>query len=304
MLLRLTRLSEFTGAELTGIDLSEAGWITALAQIRRAVVEHSVLVVRDQCLSMDQQLDLSRNFGSLEEFPEANKRSARAKAVFRVANVSEGGIPYGAEDGRTLYLQIVEFWHTDSSYRRIPAKFSFLHAIEVPPVHAGGQTEWANTAIAYARLADAMKLRIQPLRALHSYAQTRIMVPKLPPLTQDDARAYPPVLHPVVTRHPETDNIGLFISQHSPGVMGIPADQGRALMQDLIAHATQPMFVYRHVWRKGDLLIWDNRHTMHRVIPYDYEMHTRIMHRTSVSGELLVGTEFASELEMRCGAIG
>ena len=297
MSLRITRLSEFTGAELTGVDLSGSMGSAAIAAIRRAVVEHSVLVIRDQHLSIQQQVDLSRQFGDLEDFPETNKRSAQTTAVFRVSNVGEDGQPYGASDIRTQYLKIVEHWHTDSSYRRIPAKFSFLHAIEIPPAEVGGQTEWTNTAVAYAALPQSLQTKLQSLRALHSYTQSRVIVPSLPPLTESELRTHPPVLHPVVTRHPETKNLGLYITDHSPGVVGLPGNQGHALMQELLGHATQPQFIYKHYWRQGDLLIWDNRHSMHRVIPFDYEKHARVMHRTSVSGDLLAGTEYASQAE-------
>ncbi len=284
MNMKLRKLTEHTGAEVLEINLAHPLDDAAILGIRRALVEHCVLVFRDQDIALDEQIAFSERFGLLEDFPEKVERSKASAKVFCVSNIDESGTLFGAEHIKTKYLRVVEYWHTDSSYRRIPSLYSTLFAVQVPDAKHGGQTEWANMVAAYDALPAAMRDRIATMKAIHQYAQTRVMVLDLPPLTEAERTALPPVLHPVVRTHPDSGKRSLFISAHSPRIEGLPAGEGEALLYELLGHATQPKFVYRHFWRKGDLVVWENRHSIHRLIPYDATQHRRVMHRTCVGG--------------------
>ncbi len=271
------RLSPAGGAEITGADLSQPISPEFAATIRQALLDHRVVVVRDQALSKQQQHDFTLNFGEIEDHV-ARHSDSRYAIVHSVSNLDADGNPTDALETRGNY-----FWHTDKSYHAVPSLMTMLHAAELPP--AGGDTQFANMVLAYRALPQAMKDRLAGLRAIHSWEASRLASGSRP-ASEAEKRERPPVSHPIVRTHPETGEKALYIGTHAAGgVEGLGAADGKQLLADLLAHATQPQFVYTHHWRPGDLVIWDNRALLHRALA-NYEMgrHRRVLHRTVVRG--------------------
>jgi len=181
------------------------------------------------------------------------------------------------------YMNLTWLWHTDSSFREVPSMGSILHGIEVPP--EGGDTLFTNMYAVYEALPDAVRQRIRGLRVVHSHDQVLSHDQKLKARSEDYARL-PSVHHPLVRRHPVTGRFSLFLSPHTmERIEGLTENASRTMLDELIAFATQDRFVYRHQWRKHDVILWDNRCTMHAVMPYDAANHRRVMHRTTIVGD-------------------
>ena len=271
------RLSPAGGIEILGADLSQPATAELAAQIRRALLDHQIVVVRGQALTKEQQYNFTLNFGELEEHV-ARHSDGRYGIVHSVTNLDRDGNPTDALDTRGNY-----FWHTDKSYHAVPSLMTMLHAVELPP--EGGDTQFANMVLAYRALPDSMKERLDGLRAIHSWEASRLASGSKP-ASEEEKRERPPVSHPIVRTHPETGEKALYIGTHAAGgVEGLGTEEGRALLAELLTHATQPQFIYTHHWRQGDLIIWDNRALLHRALA-NYEMgkHRRVLHRTVVRG--------------------
>jgi alpha-ketoglutarate-dependent taurine dioxygenase len=271
------RLSRAGGIEIVGADLSHPVSAQFAALVRQALLDHHVAIVRDQVLSKERQYDFTLNFGEIEDHV-ARHSDGRYAIVHSVTNLDPDGNPTDALDTRGNY-----FWHTDKSYHAVPSLMTMLHAVELPPV--GGDTQFANMILAYRALPQAMKDRLAGLRAIHSWEASRLASGSRP-ASEAEKRERPPVSHPIVRTHPETGDKALYIGNHAAGgVEGLPELEGKALLAELLAHATQPQFVYTHHWRPGDLVIWDNRALLHRALA-NYEMgrHRRVLHRTVVRG--------------------
>ncbi len=172
-------------------------------------------------------------------------------------------------------------WHSDSSFKRIPAMASLLHARIVP--ETGGDTAFANMVAAYDDLPEPMKQRLDGLVAVHNFYWSRRDV-KVTAFTEAEKNAIPPVRHPVVRRHPETERKALYVGSHTESIEGVAWDKGRELIDGLIAHATQPQYTYQHAWQVGDLVWWDNRAALHCGMPFDATRQKRRLHRTTVAG--------------------
>lgn len=271
-----TRLSPAGGVEITGADLSRPISPALAALIRQALLDHHVVVIRDQALSQQQQHDFTLNFGELEDHVGRHS-DARYAIVHSVTNLDPDGNPTQALDTRGNY-----FWHTDKSYHAVPSLMTMLHAVELPP--DGGDTQFANMVLAYRALPQAMKDRLAGLRAIHSWEASRIKSGSRP-ATEAEKRERPPVSHPIVRTHPETGDKALYIGNHTGTIEGLGDDEGEALLEELLAHATQPEFIYTHHWRPGDVVIWDNRALLHRALAnYEMSRHRRVLHRTVVRG--------------------
>ena len=270
------------GVEVLGLDLSRPLGAGTIAELKRLWAQHLVLLFRGQSLSEEQQVAFSELFGSLERAPEGKWSSSRNPAVLRVANTTETGNKVDPEHMFQRYFAtLAALWHTDSSHRAIPAYGSMLHALEIPP--SGGNTCFANTIAAYDVLPAERKRLLEGRHMVHYYGFSRLFEPTLPPISADDLRAFAPVTHPLVRTLPDGRRC-LFLSANVAWyVGGMPIEQGEALHRELIDWATQDQFVYSHEWRVGDLLLWDNRPTMHRVLPYD-KSYRRVLQRTSVAG--------------------
>ncbi len=281
-------LAAIAGAEVTGVDVSKPISDEDFAALRKAWLDHNgVLVIRDQILTPEQHLAFSRRFGPL--FGEAEQLQDTVKkyllpghpGIYRVSNKVEDGMPLGRARAGT-------YWHSDVSFRKRPAMASILYAIEIPPV--GGDTLFASMTAAYDALSPVFKAKLNGLRAVHDFAVAAGSSYSPEVIEQKDFDGQNRYLHPVVITHPETGRRALFVN---PGftsqVEGFSPEESRVLLDFLYRHATRPEFVYRHRWRKSDLLIWDNRCLMHYAIA-DYEgKGARYMHRTTVIAETPAG---------------
>ena len=281
--LRTRPLHPAIGVEISGVDLSQPLSDETIDEIKRLWSQHFVLLFRKQKLTEEQQIDFTRRFGKLEVYIEANKRSASHPEIVRISNVDADGNIRKADDIVAHFFAVLtQLWHTDGSYKAIPSLGSALHSIEVPP--SGGETCFSNQVAAYEALSDEMKAKVTGKYMLHDHDFTRILAPGLPPSPIEQRLAMPASVHPVVRTHKDGRK-SLYVSSNvAYYVAGMPHEEGKALHKQLIEWCTQPRFVYCHSWEPGDMLMWDNRFTMHRVQPYASTEHRRVMQRTELSG--------------------
>ena len=273
------------GAEVRGVDLSRDLDDATFRAIERAWNEHSVLLFRDQAIDELRHLAFSRRFGDLEVHVLDQYLHPEHPEILIVSNVMDGDRHVGIYDaGR--------YWHTDLSYMAVPSRGSLLYAIEVPHDAAGeplGDTLFASTAAAYDALPANMKRRISGLEAEFSLANrhARLVADGDPDATLSDAQQEkaPPVIHRVVRTHPITGRRSIYVNEgQTARILDLPDDEAGDLLEELCTHCTRPEFVYRHRWRAGDLLIWDNIPTQHIAIS-DYALpQRRYMHRTTLRG--------------------
>jgi alpha-ketoglutarate-dependent 2,4-dichlorophenoxyacetate dioxygenase len=277
----VTRLTPVVAAEIAGADITRALDERTWADIRAAFEEHSVLVFRGQALDDETQIAFSRRFGSLEVTRSMNPSAGTPFARQSNLDIKTGEvIPPG--DRRMVYQLANMLWHSDSSFKTVPALCSLLSARIIPP--EGGATEFAGMRGGYAALPEATKRRIETLVVVHDFAWSRDQVrPGF--FTERERAEYPPVRHPLVRANPVNGRRALFMGAHASHIEGMPIAEGRALLKELLDHATQPAFVYRHEWREGDLVVWDNRSVLHRATPYDSVRYKRLMQRTTISGD-------------------
>ncbi len=279
--MRIDRLSDVMGAEISGIDLSSTLTPEAKAAILDAFLEHHLLVFRDQHLSPDQQHAFTENFGELEGHVARKRDGTRLSLVHVVDNLDKHGRPTPQPHSTGNY-----YWHTDKSYHAVPSLATLLHAVEIPP--EGGDTLFANMYLAYDALSEDRKRELDGLSVVHSWEQSRLNSGNKP-ASEDEKRERPPVTHPLVRTHPDTGRKLLYIGTHVSHIVGRPVEEGRKLLFDLLHEATIDAHVYRHAWRPGDLCMWDNRCLLHRAdMNYDMGEHRRILHRTVVRGTVPV----------------
>jgi taurine dioxygenase len=268
------------GAEIGGIDLGAEVSAAAFAAIRAALLRHKVLTFRDQHLDDDRHLAFAARFGPLEGHINRSSRHDRLPSIQIFGNVDAAGRPTGVHPERGTLV-----WHTDKSYVARP---SLLTIIRSPTVaRQGGDTLFADMERAYAGLEPARKDRLDGLRVVHDWKRSREKSGERP-ATAEEIEAAPPVDHPLVRTHPETGAKSLYIGNHTSHVLGMARAEGETLLADLERHATQERFVYRHRWRDNDVLMWDNRCTMHCVTPYDAAAERRVVHRAVVQGDVPV----------------
>ena len=252
--------------------------------IHQAWLEHLLLVFPAQSISDDEQIAFARRFGELEIHPSKDHRSSVHPEIYRVANVDEQGNILAPEGEAWRYLNITWLWHSDSSFREIPSNGSILHGIEVTGTGNGGETLFCNLYEAWDALPSAMQARIEGLRVVHSHDAVLRRGAGIEKSSKYEDM--PAVEQPLVRRHPLTGRKSLFLSPHTmDGVVGLSAKQAQALLDELIEFAIQDRFVYRHTWAKDDVIMWDNRCTMHAVTPYDNVNVRRIMHRATIVGD-------------------
>lgn len=295
----ITKLNPALGAEITGIDLSLPVSPEQIQEFRDALDTYGVLCFRDQKLSEQQQIDFTEQWGSLEDFPEENKTVA-ASTVYNVANVSAQGEHLPETDHRVIFQKVNALWHTDSSYRYVPAYASLLYGIEVMPDDAvGGRTGFSNMVLAYEALPDDLRARIEPLHMVHSYEHGRRMFASLPPLSNFEKNAVPPVSHPLVRVHPDGRRSLFMTANAGNEISGMPLEEGQALHRQLVEHVSRPEFCYFHKWKKGDLVVWDNRTTLHKAEVYDMGRYRRVFRRTTLAGEGPVLGPYSQEVLAR-----
>jgi alpha-ketoglutarate-dependent 2,4-dichlorophenoxyacetate dioxygenase len=282
MTLAVTPLHPLFAAEIRGVDLSRPLPAGLFGEIEAAFDRYAVLVFPGQTLDEAAQVRFSELFGRLEQsvnYAGETAHGDRAK-ITDISNVDREGRLMSAEDRRLMFSRGNQLWHTDSSFKHVPAKCSLLYAYEVPPV--GGETEFADLRAAYDALDEGLKRRLDDLVVEHSIYRSRSLIG----FADFDPHIFarlPPVQQRLVRRHPGSRRKTLYLASHASHVIGWPLDEGRRLIEELIAFATEERFVHQHRWRVGDLVIWDNRCTMHRGRPYDEANHRRVMNRTTVA---------------------
>ena len=284
MSIQVTALHPALGAELRGVDLTLTVTPEVFTEIEAAFDRSGILVFPEQPLSDEQQLAFSRMFGPLEVNPNYAGAKMRLRPdVADISNLDADGRVLAREDRRNLFNLGNQLWHTDSSFKRIPAKCSLLSARELPssgPM-GGGETEFADLRAAWDALPEARKLELDGLIVEHSIFRSRSQI-GLGDFNDEIFKQLPPVPQALVRHHPASGRTSLYLASHASHIIGWPVEKGRALIEELIAFATQPQFGYQHRWAVGDLVIWDNRCTMHRGRPYD-DTQRRVLHRTTVS---------------------
>jgi alpha-ketoglutarate-dependent 2,4-dichlorophenoxyacetate dioxygenase len=285
--LAIRKLHPLFAAEVRGADLSRDVDPATRDAIEQAMDAYAVCVLPQQHIDDERQVAFSRLYGPLENASavvhqrKAGVMGLRVKLpeIFDISNLDENGNLLANDDARWQYRQANELWHSDSSFRQKSAAWSLLHARVIPP--SGGDTYFADTRAAYDALPDAMKQKLDGLQAEHSIWYSRAQRGGYVP-TEAERAARPPAHHPLVRRHRGSGRKALFIASHASHIIGWPVDEGRALLDELLAFATQERFVYGHKWRIGDLVIRDNRCTLHRATPFPSNDHKREMRRTTV----------------------
>ena len=268
-------------AEASPIDLRQAHDGETLDAIRAGMDEYAVLIFRDQPFSDAEQLAFAQRFdGTLHANTGAavlGKNRFGNEALTDISNLDEDGAILKSDDRRRMYALGNRLWHTDASFQDPPGRYSMLSARVVPPAGAG--TEFADMRTAYDALDADTKAQLEGLRAHHSIAYSRQILGF--EFSRQEQERLKGAVHPLVRTNPRTRRRSLYLASHASRIMDWPLPEGRLLLRDLIEHATEARFVYRHVWRPGDLVIWDNRATMHRGRPFDDAKHRRELRRVT-----------------------
>ncbi len=284
MAITVTPLHPTLGAELRGVDLTRPIAAEVFAEIEAAFNRYGILVFPEQPVTDEQQLAFSRLFGPLEVNPNYAGAKMRLRPdVADISNLDAEGRVLARDDRRNLFNLGNQLWHTDSSFKRVPAKCSLLSARELPSagLMGAGETEFADLRAVWDALPEAKKRELDGLVVEHSIFRSRSQI-GFADFNDEIFKQLPPVPQALVRHHPASGRTSLYLASHASHIIGWPVEEGRALIEELIAFATQPQFVYRHRWTVGDLVIWDNRCTMHRGRPFD-DTQRRVLHRTTVS---------------------
>jgi len=283
MALSIKALHPVFAAEVSGVDLRVAVDQETIGEIAAALDLYAVLVFPKQPLSNYQQLRFSRRFGTLENALGSIRPGRQLRLgdtrLADISNLDAHNEVRSPSDPWRLMQLANQLWHTDSSFKPISGKISFLTAHELPSV--GGETEFADLRAAYEALDVDVQLQIENMVAEHSVFYSRSLF-GYREFTEHERVAFPPVPQAVVRVHPDSGRTTLYLASHASHIVGLPIAQGRALLDDLITFSTQPRFVHRHKWRLHDLVMWDNRCTMHRATPYEDTRERRDMRRTTV----------------------
>jgi alpha-ketoglutarate-dependent 2,4-dichlorophenoxyacetate dioxygenase len=270
-------------AEIGDVDLSRPVAPADFQAIRDAFTTYSVLIFPDQQLSQDQHLDFARLFGPLETTIALHRKDAKLrvrKEFADVSNLDPDNEVWGKDSRQRMFQLGNRLWHTDSSFKRLPALASLLYARTIPPL--GGHTEFADERAAYDALPEEMKRRLDSLVAEHSIFNSRAKL-GFSNFSDEERAGMPAVPQVLVRTIPESGRKSLYLASHAGRIFGMPEQEGRALIDELVAHTTQRQFIYTHRWRQHDLVIWDDRCTMHRGTEFDDLRWKRDMQRATVS---------------------
>ena len=281
MVLTFRKLHPHFVAEVGPVDLRQVHDPAILAEIRAGLDAHAVLVFREQPFADDEQLAFAQRLdGQLHTKTGASvlrKNRFGNEALTDISNLDENGEIMQSDDRRRMYGLGNRLWHTDASFQDPPGRYSMLNARVVPPV--GAETEFADMRAAYDALDAQTRAGLEGLHVHHSIAYSRQTLGF--EFSKDEQEALKGAVHPLVRTLPHSGRRSLYIASHSSRIVEWPVPEGRLLLRDLTEHATQPEFVYRHVWRVGDLVIWDNRTTMHRGRAYDDAKYRRELRRVT-----------------------
>ena len=279
MSIHVTKLSYALGAAVTNVDLSQELDAGTVAAIRQAWLDHLVLVFPGQNISPAEQIRFSRYLGPVEEYPLEPYRLPGHPEIFYLTNVGDDGRIGGAQ-----MANLGRHWHSDLSFTAHPAMGSMLRCMQIPDY--GGTTCFANQYMAYERLSPTFQALIDPLEAVHElFSKT----PNLKDLDQgqikDMRKGNPRIAQPVVRTHPETGRKALFVSEAlCSDIVGMNRAESSALLEFLFEHQTRVEYTYRHTWKPHDIVLWDNRCTLHMAVPDNDHLQPRVMYRTTVSG--------------------
>jgi len=277
----IRKLTPVFGAEITGVDLRDLDDAT-FAKIEDAFETYSVLVFPDQPLNDDEQIAFSRRFGDLEKTQGHIANNFTVKHVSEISNLDPDGKLMKPDDPRLRFRIGQRRWHTDSSFKRVPAKASLLHARVLPP--DGGETQFASMRAAFDALPETRKREIDGKIAIHHYAYSR-RNDGFTLTNEEEDKRFPPVPQAMVRANPKNGRKALYGGSHASHIRGMPEEEGRAQLQELLEFATQEQFTYTHRWKVGDLVMYDNRAVLHRARPYKMSEYPRVLHRTTVMGE-------------------
>jgi alpha-ketoglutarate-dependent 2,4-dichlorophenoxyacetate dioxygenase len=270
--------------EVSGVDLRRPLTGEEAAAIEAGMDRYAVLVFHDQNITDEQQIAFSRNFGEIENSAGGTVTRPHEKRLSHlmndVSNLGQDNKPLARDDRRRLFNLGNQLWHSDSSFRAIPAKYSLLSGRIV--VEKGGNTEFADVRAAYDALDDETKQACEPLICEHSLLYSRGLLGF--DVTEEEREMFRPVRQSLVRTHPATGRKSLYLASHAGMIIGWPTPEARAFLRELVEHATQPQFVYSHKWRQYDLVMWDNRQTMHRGRPFPAH-EVRDVRRTTLMGD-------------------
>jgi taurine dioxygenase len=269
-----------TGAEIIGLDLNRALSDADFARIKRAHLDHHVVVFRDQRITPRQQIDFSRRFGKLMIHVLHQFHLAGHPEILIISNIVEDGKPLGLGDAG-------KEWHSDISYKDLPSLGSLLHAQELPA--EGGDTLFSNMHKAWDTLPAHLRSAVQGRKAVHSYLarykRLQQQEPWRPALSAEQVAQVQEVEHPVVRTHPETGRKALFVSEgFTTHIVGLPEDESRQVLDEIYAHSVKPEFIYRHSWQPHDLVFWDNRSLIH-LAGGTPDQYRRKLYRTTIEGD-------------------
>jgi alpha-ketoglutarate-dependent 2,4-dichlorophenoxyacetate dioxygenase len=272
--------------DVSGVDLTRPIAAADVAAIEAGMDRYAVLVFHDQNLTDEQQVAYTRNFGEIELAVNSNVTQEKDRRIdvhlADVSNLDRDNKIFARDDRRRMFNLGNQLWHSDASFRVVPAKYSLLSGRAIPSW--GGNTEFSDMRAAYDALDTTTKADIEELVCEHSliYSRGQLGFTEFSP---EELAAFKPARHRLVRRHPVTGRKSLFLSSHIGTIVGWPAPEARAFIRDLMEHATQEKFVYAHRWRQYDLVIWDNRQTIHRARRYPDTGEVRDMRRTTVKGD-------------------
>lgn len=271
MTLSIRQLAPTFAALVTGTDLCRPLDDATVRHLQDAVLRYGVLVFQDQAIDDAAQVAFSRHFGPMEIAPDTTRVTGAHPEILELVEIGD----------TTKHQSLAQMWHSDGSYRPVPSYLTTLRSLEICPV--GGETWFADACAAYDALPTARKRELESLQVVHDYEHSRQLVPNTRPPTAEEA-ALQPTTHPLCRTHPGTGRRLLYLGNHTREIVGLPLQEGRALLRELLDWTTQERFVYKHKWSVGDFVVWDNRGTLHRVTPYDATRYRRVMHRTEISG--------------------
>jgi taurine dioxygenase len=275
----VTALTPALGARIDGVALADDISDATFAAIYRAYLRYQVLLFPPQDVPPLRQVAFARRFGEVQIHVMNQYHADGHPELYRLSNLDAQGKPNGRHPDKGTMA-----WHTDGSWRRVTGHATIIYGEVVPAT--GGETHFADMYGAYDRLDASWKLRAATLRAVHNLDFSRTRRHGEEPMTDAQRLATPPVDHPVVRTHPETGRKCLYLGDHAESIVGIPYDEGRALIEELNALAIHPDLTYEHRWTPGELIVWDNRCLMHRATAYDPATQGRVVRRCTVLGEV------------------
>lgn len=276
-------LTRKLGARIAGVDLARELSDEDFRALHQAFLRYQILVFAPQDLPPGRQVEFARRFGEVQVHVMNQYHADGYPELYRLSNLDERGRPNGKHPDKGTLA-----WHTDGSWQRVTGQATIIYGEVMPESGAGGETHFCDMYGAYERLDAAWKARIAGMRAVHNLDFSRNRRHGEDPMTEAQRLAKPPVDHPVVRTHPETGRRCLYLGDHAEYIVGMPYEEGRALIEELNALAIHPDLTYEHKWTIRELIVWDNRCVLHRATPYDPSTQGRVIRRCTVLGEIPV----------------